>query len=62
MLDFRARPIQTQPTPSNAGTEHLVLTAAHCVKDVPLASAVVLYDGAKPVRPMVVRQNVALFA
>ena len=24
MLDFRARPIQTQPTPSNAGTEHLV--------------------------------------
>src|SRR4051795_478608 len=23
MLDFRARPIQTQPTPSNAGTEHL---------------------------------------
>src|SRR3954469_15442259 len=22
MLDFRARPIQTQPTPSNAGTEH----------------------------------------
>src|SRR4051794_25915199 len=28
----------------------LVLTAAHCVKDVPLASAVVLYDGAKPVR------------
>jgi secreted trypsin-like serine protease len=29
----------------------LVLTAAHCVKDVPLAAAVVLYDGAKPVRP-----------
>src|SRR5205809_3297926 len=25
MLDFRARPIQTQPTPSNAGTEHLGL-------------------------------------
>src|SRR3954449_5163258 len=24
MLDFRARPIQTQPTPSNAGTEQLV--------------------------------------
>src|SRR3954463_3675342 len=23
MLDFRARPIQTQPTPSNAGTEQL---------------------------------------
>jgi hypothetical protein len=39
-----------------------VLTAALCIKDVPLASAVVLYDGAKPVRPMVVRQNVALFA
>jgi hypothetical protein len=31
----------------------LVLTAAHCVKDVPLASAVVLYDGAKPVRPVI---------
>jgi hypothetical protein len=28
----------------------LVLTAAHCVKD-PLAAAIVLYDGAKPVRP-----------
>src|SRR3954470_16943475 len=26
MLDFRARPIQTQPTPSNAGTEHLGLS------------------------------------
>src|SRR4051794_27006276 len=25
MLDFRARPIQTQPTPSNAGTEQLVM-------------------------------------
>jgi hypothetical protein len=31
----------------------LVLTAAHCVKDVPLASAAVLYDGAKPVRPVI---------
>src|SRR4051794_27653746 len=26
MLDFRARPIQTQPTPSNAGTEQLGTT------------------------------------
>jgi Trypsin len=31
----------------------LVLTAAHCVKDIPLAAAVVLYDGAKPVRPVI---------
>src|SRR5947209_5862578 len=29
----------------------LVLTAAHCVKDIPLAAAIVLYDGAKPVQP-----------
>src|SRR5947209_8046775 len=29
----------------------LVLTAAHCVKDIPLAAAIVLYDGAQPVRP-----------
>ena len=28
----------------------LVLTAGHCVKDNPLASAVVLYDGAQPTR------------
>src|SRR3954465_7407108 len=28
MLDFRTRPIHTQPTPSNAGTEHLVTGGA----------------------------------
>lgn len=31
----------------------LVLTAAHCMKDIPLAAAVVLYEGAKPVRPVI---------
>jgi secreted trypsin-like serine protease len=31
----------------------LVLTAAHCVKDNPLAAGIVLYDGAKPVRPVI---------
>ena len=31
----------------------LVLTAAHCVKAIPLAAAVVLYEGAKPVRPAI---------
>jgi hypothetical protein len=31
----------------------LVLTAAHCVKDNPVAAAVVLYDGARPVRPAI---------
>jgi secreted trypsin-like serine protease len=31
----------------------LVLTAAHCVKDNPLAAGVVLYDGAKPMRPVI---------
>src|SRR4051812_21824721 len=29
----------------------LVLTAGHCVSGNPLAAAVVLYEGAKPVRP-----------
>jgi secreted trypsin-like serine protease len=31
----------------------LVLTAAHCVKDNPLAAAVILYDGARPVSPAI---------
>ena len=34
-------------------SRELVLTAAHCVKDVPLAAAVVLYDGAKPVHSVI---------
>jgi hypothetical protein len=29
----------------------LVLTAAHCVRDNPVASAVVFYEGSRPVRP-----------
>ena len=31
----------------------LVLTAAHCVRGNPLASTIVLYDGAKPVPPAI---------
>lgn len=31
----------------------LVLTAGHCVQDGTLASAVVLYDGSRPVRPAI---------
>jgi len=40
----------------------LVLTAAHCVKDIPLAAAVVLYDGAKPVRPAIPVASVRRYA
>jgi len=31
----------------------LVLTAAHCVKNDPVASAVVFYEGSRPVRPVI---------
>src|SRR5436305_12473911 len=37
----------------------LVLTAAHCVKGIPLAAAVVLYEGAKPVRPAIPVRSVS---
>jgi hypothetical protein len=40
----------------------LVLTAAHCVKDIPLAAAVVLYEGAKPVRPAIPVRSVRRYA
>ena len=40
----------------------LVLTAAHCVKDIPLAAAVVLYEGAKPVRPAIPVRSVRQYA
>src|SRR3954447_12082870 len=36
MLDFRARPIQTQPTPSNAGTEHLGFFVFNHPRTLPL--------------------------
>jgi trypsin len=40
----------------------LVLTAAHCVKEIPLAAAVVLYEGAKPVRPAIPVRSVRRYA
>jgi hypothetical protein len=40
----------------------LVLTAGHCVSGNPLAAAVVLYEGAKPVRPPYAAAAVARYA
>jgi hypothetical protein len=40
----------------------LVLTAAHCVKDTPLAAAIVLYDGAKPIAPVIPVTSVRRYA
>jgi hypothetical protein len=39
----------------------LVLTAAHCVAGDPLASAIVLYDGARPVSPAIRVASVARY-
>lgn len=39
----------------------LVLTAAHCVRGAPLASAIVLYNGSEPVRPAIPVATIARY-
>jgi secreted trypsin-like serine protease len=39
----------------------LVLTAAHCVRNNPVASAVVFYEGSRPVRPAIPVAEVARY-